>query len=154
MMEAVADFEALSELVRMTASSGVSRHALLVRTERLPGSMSRSERTRHARAALDPLNNAERAHWYDLPGGRIVVSWKGDQARLVTQAIDGLSRLTQTDAIDQLPMPDIVGFYVLPDGGEELLRASTADLPIAVDEPPPEPVHQRAKTRPAAVCTS
>ena len=145
MMEAEADFDALSELVRMTVSSGVSRHALLVRTERLAGSMSRSERIRHTRAALDPLSSAERAHWYDLPGGRIVVSWKGDQARLVSQAMDGLTRLTQTDSIDQLPMQDIVGFYVLPDGGEELLRASTADLPIIVDKPPPAPVSQRAK---------
>ena len=146
MIELVADFDGLSELVRTTVSSGVSRQALLLRTERLSGTLPPLDRVRHARAALDPLTNAERAHWYDLPGGRIVISWKDDQGGFVNQALDGLNRLLENDAIDPLPMKELVDFYVLPQAGDELLRAAVTGLPKSERVTSPEPLSEQPVT--------
>ena len=52
----------LDVLVRDCVSSGVPRRALLLRMDLLPRSLSRPHHLRLARAALDPLTGADRAH--------------------------------------------------------------------------------------------
>ena len=128
------DLEALAEMIRMVGNAGVTRQALLLRTERLPGRWARPERARHVRAALDPLTKAERAQWFDLPGGRIIISWKSDQGELLKQSIVGLNRLLQSDATSNVSAFDFLKLYELPKAGEELIRAATSDLAVLDDE--------------------
>ena len=130
MMENVVGLEALSESVRNTMDAGVARHAMLLRTERLPSALSRAEQLKHARAALDPLTKADRARWHDLPSGRIVISWKGDQARLVTQAIDGLTSLLNNFPLNAPPLPDLFDLFTLPESGDALLKAAVTGLSV------------------------
>ena len=127
-MDVAVGLTELANFVGTTALSGVSRQALLFRTERMPASLSRAEQLRHARSALDPLSNAERARWHDLPGGRVVVSWKGDQTQLVNQAMDGLSRLLLEFSLEAPPLGEIVDLYELPEAGEALLKDAAIGL--------------------------
>ena len=148
MSETETGIDSLAELVRTSVASGVSRRALLLRTDCLPESSSRSEQMRSARAALAPLTNADRAARHDLPSGRLVISWKADPARLLDQAMDGLGRLLQANPIDAPSLQELVGLYELPSEGEALLTAATTGLHIIGVEtnPPPEPQANVAPT--------
>lgn len=84
---------------------------------------------RSARAALEPLTHADRAARHDLPGGRLVISWRGDPARLLTETMDGINRFLQQDPFGSPPLQELVGFYELPDDGDALLDAATSWVP-------------------------
>lgn len=139
------DMESLSELVRTSVISGVSRQVLLLRTDQLPASLSRSEQLKEARNALTPLENADRWQRYHLPGGRIVMSWKGESTQLVEQTMDGLDRLLRQNPIDAPSLQALTGLFSLPGEGDALLSAVSAGLqnldlePVAAlrDEPAP-----------------
>ena len=144
MSDTGAGLESLSELVRTSSSSGVSRRALLFWADRLPPSLSRPEQVRSAHAILAPLTGADRAARHDLPGGRLVISWKGDPARALTQAMDGLNRFLQQHPMDAPPLQQLVRLYELPGEGEALLDAVKTALPVedagsnpVADEPQP-----------------
>lgn len=150
MMEA-AGMESLADLVRSTAASGVARHALLLRTERLPSALSRPEQLKHARTALDPLTRADRAQWHDLPSGRVVVSWKGQQTQLLTQAVNGLSRVLKDFPLDAAALREVFDIYELPVQGDSLLKAAVTDLPVECAEPVPAPAPAPSMRRRASL---
>lgn len=133
-MSTAADLDSLSEFVQRIAKSGVSRHALLLRTDRLPKSLARPEQLRSARIALEPMSSAERSMRHDLPGGRMVVSWKGDSAGLIDQTLIGLNRLLEQHPLDAPPLQQIVEFFDLPLQADQLLGAAVAEL-IVEDAP-------------------
>ena len=137
MSGAATGIDSLSELIRTSSASGVSRRALLFWADRLPSSLSRADQLRSARAALEPLTGADRAARHDLPGGRLVISWKGDPARLLTQAMDGLSRILQEHPMDAPSLEHLVGLYELPNDGEALLEAATSGVPVEDAGPNP-----------------
>ena len=129
----------------MSSTSGVSRTALLLRMDMMPPSLSRPEQMRHVRLALDPLTRVERAQWHDLPAGRVVVSWKGDQKRLVNQALDDLSSVLRDYLAESTPIQALADVYELPVAGEALLAATTTGFPLVGLEAPvqPNPVQKR-----------
>lgn len=131
--------ESLSELVRTSVVSGVSRHVLLLRTDHLPASVSRIEQLKRAGKAVAPLESAERSQRYDLPGGRIVMSWKGESARLVEQTMDGLDRLLRENPIDAPSLHTLAQLFSLPGEGDALLSAAGAGLQIQNLDPVPAP---------------
>ena len=122
--------EALSALVRESASSGVGRHALLLRTDALPPSLSRPAQLRRARAALDPLVMADRGRAHELPSGRVVVSWRGDVPKLLEKTLAALHTLLQDDPFDAPGINQLIEYYDLPQNGAALLR--DAELTPAV----------------------
>lgn len=132
----------LSELVRTSAISGVSRHVLLLCTDQLPSSLSRSEQLKRAGHAVAPLEAADRSRRYDLPGGRIVMSWKGEQAKLVERTMEGLSRLLRENPIDAPPLQTVARLFHLPGEGDQLLSAVTAGLESAGAGPIPAPLEE------------
>jgi hypothetical protein len=145
MSETDTGIDSLAEFVRTSVASGVSRRALLLRTDRLPESSFRSEQMRSARAALAPLISADRAARHDLPGGRLVISWKGDPGRLLGQAMDGLARLLQENPMDAPSLQELICLYELPSEGEALMTAATAGLHIiGVETNPPADETQAA----------
>ena len=133
MMASSPGMSSLSELVRTSAISGVPRRALLLRTDQLPSTLSRPEQLKRAGHAVAPLEGAERSQRYDLPGGRIVMSWKGEQAKLVEQTMDGLDRLLRENPIDAPPLQALAQLFTLPGEGDQLLSAAMAGL--ETDEP-------------------
>lgn len=137
MSETATGMDTLSELVRTSSASGVSRRALMFWTDRLPESLARPEQLRSARAALAPLTNADRAAQHELPGGRLAITWKGDPAQLLTQVMDGLNRFLQADPMDAPSLQRLVDFYELPGDGGALLEAATTALPVEIAEPNP-----------------
>ena len=137
MSDTAAGLESLSELVRTSSNSGVSRRALLFWTDRLPPSLSRPEQLRSAHAILAPLTAADRAARHDLPGGRLVISWKGDPAGALTQAMDGLNQFLQQQPMDAPSLQHLIGLYELPGEGEALLEAVKTALPVEDAGPNP-----------------
>ncbi len=137
MSDTAAGIDSLSELVRTSAASGVSRRALLLWTDRLPPALSGPEQMRSARAALAPLISADRAARHDLPGGRLVISWKSDPAQLLTQAMDGLGRFLQENPVDAPSLEQLIDLYELPGEGGALLEAVSTGLPVEDAGPNP-----------------
>ncbi len=117
-------FEGLNALaahIKDCAASGVERHAVLLRSDLLPARLSRAHHHRLARAALDPLSAADRARRIDLPDGRLAVSWRGDAAPLLQEALTSLRHLLQ-DAPDDAPLlSDLLRPFELPRDGSALL---------------------------------
>ncbi len=141
--------EALHSLVRDCAASGVARRALLLRMDLLPPRLSRPHHLRLARTALDPLTLADRAQTHGLPGGRIVVSWRGDAPALLQQSLPALTHLLQDSPLDAPDVADLVWLYSLPGDGEALLAeaGSLVEQPTALDrlEPTAMPVLPQLK---------
>lgn len=140
--------DALSALVRESLVSGVERRALLIRTDVLPPSLSRPIHLRRARAAIDPLTLADRGRCHELPGGRLVVSWRGEAPKLLQETITALDHLLQEDPFEAPGINQLIGFYDLPQDGITLLHeaAKAAAPALRAPEPPPEPVFERPVT--------
>lgn len=128
---------ALSALVREIAVSGVERRALLLRTDVLPPSLSRPIHLRRAREALDVMMLADRGRCHELPGGRVVVSWRGESPKLMQESIGILNGLLQEDPFEAPGINQLVSYYDLPDEGATLLRE--AGEGIAAPEPSAAP---------------
>ena len=140
--------ESLSELVRTSAVSGVARRVLLLRTDQLPASVSRVEQLKRAGKAVALLESADRSQRYDLPGGRIVVSWKGESARLVEQTMQGLDRLLRENPIDAPSLNTLAQLFNLPGEGDALLSAASAGLQVQNLETIAAPVDAELVTAP------
>lgn len=138
MTDADDGLDALAELVRTSTASGVARRALLLRTDLLPPPLSGPEHVRTARAALAPLIGADRSQRHDLPRGRVVLSWRGNPARLLEQTMEGLSDLLQANPIGSPSLEELVGLYDLPSQGEALMKAATTG--VLVDGAEPDPI--------------
>lgn len=142
MMSQASGLESLSELVRTSAISGVARRVLLLRTDELPPSLSKPEQLKRAGHAVAPLEGADRSQRYDLPGGRIVMCWKGESAKLVEQTMDGLDRILRENPIDAPSLQTLAQLFSLPTEGEALLSAASAGLELPGNEPVPAPVDE------------
>ncbi|MGI4806752.1 MAG: hypothetical protein ACRYF2_01435 [Janthinobacterium lividum] len=142
MMSQASGLESLSELVRTSTISGVARRVLLLRTDDLPPSLSKPEQLKRAGHAVAPLEGADRSQRYDLPGGRIVMCWKGESAKLVEQTMDGLDRILRENPIDAPSLQTLAQLFSLPGEGEALLSAASAGLEVPSNEPVPASVEE------------
>ncbi len=151
-MSEVVGMDALSALVRESSVSGVERHALLLRTDILPPSLSRPQHLRRAREALDPLLMADRGRCHELSSGRIVISWRGEAPKLMRETVDALDTLLREDPFEAPGINQLIACYDLPADGSKLLREAThgvvqpivaAPVPMPSTEPVfdiPEPI--------------
>jgi len=130
--------ERLAALIRECAVSGVTRHAMLLRADRLPPALARPHHLRLAEAALAPLLRASRAQAFRLPGPRIAVVWRGDAEEAVLDAVTALQMLLQDGPPDAPALADLIGLYDLPAAAKLLLAATAAPIRVRPKPPPPE----------------
>lgn len=112
---------ALAALVQDCAAAGALRHVALLRTELLPASLSRPHHHRLTRAALDPLLRADRAIWFDLPGGAVAVCWRGEAAAALAACSAELRHLL-AGWVNAPAVAELLRVFSLPGDGDALLQ--------------------------------
>lgn len=127
----------LHRLVADCAAAGIARQALVFRMDRLPASLARSHHQRLAEAALSPLLACSRAELFQLPGPRLVVTWRGEAEAALMDVVDGLFHLLADTPVSAPHLRDLVFIYDLPDGGDLLLDTldDAADGPASPATP-------------------
>jgi hypothetical protein len=115
--------DSLASLVRDTEVARVHRQALLVQFDQLPPLMQRPHHRRLARAALDPLLDADRSRLHELPGGRLAVSWRGEAADNLRQTMASLNYLLTRAPVATPPIEALARLFHLPQDGPALLAA-------------------------------
>ncbi len=122
-----ADVHALASLVRECATAGIGRRALLLRLSGLPPTLRRPQHLRLARAAIQPLLQADRARLFTLHGDDLAVIWRGEAAGAVATATASLARLFEDEELVSSACP--WEMFSLPEHGDRLLRALRPQLP-------------------------
>lgn len=115
----------LASLVNETQAASVARQALLLRLDRLPAPLRRPHHRRLARAALDPLLNADRGCLHELPAGRLAVSWRGDSPASLGRVMAALGHLLLDAPDGTPPLGTLTHLFHLPQDGPALLAAAT-----------------------------
>ncbi len=133
--------ESLVSLVGDTQSASVERQALLIQLDRLPPPLRRPRHQRLARAALDPLLDADRGRLHELPAGRIAVSWRGEAAVNLGRAMAALGHLLLDGPAGTPSLGTLAKVFQLPQDGPALLEAARvgADLGKPTHAPPSPP---------------
>jgi hypothetical protein len=101
--------------------AGVQRRVLLLRVDLLPPRLSMPHHLRLARDALEPLVGADRARRHMLSHDRIAISWRGEAAERLHQALDGLDHLLADAPLEAPTMPELARMFDLPRDGAALL---------------------------------
>jgi hypothetical protein len=83
----------LSARVRSCLAGAVARQALVLHLSRLPPAFTRPHHLRLARAALDPLREADRAEAFALANGDAAVLWRGDAAPALQRCLHAIAEL-------------------------------------------------------------
>ncbi len=129
------DAAGLIARVTSSATSGVARRALVLRLSRLPPALSRPHHLRLARAALDPLREADRAEAFILPNADTAVLWRGHAEHALQASLAAVAELF-AGAVEAAP--DAAGLCLvldLPAQAETLLRLARDSDPPAVPAP-------------------
>lgn len=130
----------LDALIQSCASSGITRQALLLRTDRLPVALSRPHHLRLAEAALAPLLAISRAQMFHLPGPRYAVTWRGDADAVLMDVVDSLAHLLEDAPPNTPSLQELVFLFDLPQQGDLLQAAITEALATAAEPSlPPAP---------------
>jgi hypothetical protein len=132
-LEQDADKQALIRLVRDCSVSGVTRRVLLLRTDLLPPRLLQPRTLRQVQDAVEPLQGVDRFQRYELAHGRIGVSWRGEDAGRLAQALDHLERLLLAFPLDAPAMSELARLFDLPQDGAALVAVATS--PSALAEP-------------------
>ncbi len=145
--------ESLASLVRDTQSAKVGRQALLIRLDCLPPPLRRPHHQRLARAALDPLLDADRGRLHELPAGRLAVSWRGEAAANLGRVMAALGHLLLDAPAGTPPLGTLTKMFQLPQDGSALLAAALegADLGVPPCSPPVRPAAEAAPLDAAAL---
>lgn len=93
-------------LVQECISSGIARQACIVHLSRLPPSLQRPHHLRMARAAIEPLVQADRARLFELPNHDLVVIWRAAPDAALAQSRNGVIQLLPPDEAGQ-PRADL-----------------------------------------------
>jgi len=133
-----ASAERLTALIENCAASGVTRQALLLRTDRLPTTLSRPHHLRLAEAALSPLLGVSRAQLFHLPGPRFAVTWRGDAESVLMDVVESLDHLLEDAPLGTPTLRELVFLYDLPTHGD-LLMDALDDTVAPQAAPPPAP---------------
>ena len=126
----------LHELVRQCERSGAKRNAVLLHTDRLPSHLARPHHTRMARQTLLALLDVDRAQFFDLPHGRVAVTWRNGGRVELNQVRAALLQLVGEDIT--VDLDDLLTLYELPDQAIWLLD-QIAEGP----KPTPKPLAKR-----------
>ena len=123
---------ALHELVRQCERSGAKRHAVVLRTDRLPSYLARPHHARMARQTLLALLDLDRAQLFDLPHGGMAVMWRNGGEAELDQVREALRQLLAED--DTVDLDELLRLYELPDQAV-LLLDQLAERPRPVSKP-------------------
>ena len=145
--------ESLASLIRDTQSASVERQALLIRLDRLPLPLRRPYHQRLARAALDPLLDADRGRLHELPAGRLAVSWRGEAVVNLGRVMAALGHLLLDGPAGTPPLGTLTKVFQLPQDGPALLAAARegADLGKPPSSPSVPPATEAAPLDTAAL---
>ncbi len=121
----------LHELVRQCERSGAKRNAVLFHTDRLRPYLARPHHTRMARQTLLALVDVDRAQFFDLPHGRVAVTWRNGGRDELDQVRAALRQLLAEDGTD---LDDLLTLYELPDQAIWLLD-QLAEAPKLTSKP-------------------
>lgn len=127
----------LAALVRECTIAGITRRACVVNLSRLPPENSRPHHLRLARAALEPLANADRARLFDLPNTDLVVIWRGPAEKAVASSRSAVAELFADE--HGVEAPGLWEELELPQSADRLLDLADAQGEKA--EAAPEPPH-------------
>jgi hypothetical protein len=116
----------LTALVRDCSVAGVERRVLLLRIDLLPPRLSRPHHLRLAYEALEPLVGADRARRHALSHERVAISWRGEAAERLRQALDGLGHLLQDAPMEAPTMPELARLFDLPKDGAALIAIAAS----------------------------
>ena len=129
----------LAGLVRECQLAGISRRACIVHLSRLGAERMRPHTVRLARAALEPLANADRARLFSLPGNDLVAVWRGaaDPALQASRTAIMHLLLDEEDGStspamlwQELELPSQAGVLLALAGGESATdHVASAELP-------------------------
>jgi hypothetical protein len=92
-LRAQLDAERLIALADACCAAEVARRVLVLWLSRLPADLARAPHRRLARAALAPLERADRAQSFVLPSGDIAVAWRGSGAPALQDSLDAVAHL-------------------------------------------------------------
>lgn len=130
----------LASLVRDCVTAGIGRHACVVHLSRLATDRVRPHHMRLARAALEPLAQADRARLFTLPNHDLVAIWRGPaETALETSRAAILHLFTEDATVAGGEVAELWEELDLPDAAARLL--SLAEQPTAralVPKPEPE----------------
>ncbi len=143
-------------LVQECVTSGIARQACIVHLSRLPMSLKRPHHLRMARAAIDPLVQADRARLFELPNSDLVVIWRDASDTALTKSREGVIQLlppndappppadlAATLAAEPIPeQSDLWEHLALPRDAKRLLilaedQLAQNDEPAATRDAPP-----------------
>jgi len=117
--------DSLASLVHDTQTASVARQALLLRLDRLPAPLRRTHHQRLARAALDPLLNADRGCLHELPAGRLAITWRGDSPASLGRVMAALGHMLLDGPAGTPALGALTHLFRLPQDGPALLAAAT-----------------------------
>ena len=120
------DMQSLTTLVRDCSVSGVTRRVLVLRIDLLPPRLSRPHHLRLAREALEPLQAADRARFYELAHGRMAISWRGEAADRLGRTLELIEHLLLDSPLDAPAMPELARLFDLPLDGAALLAVAVS----------------------------
>ncbi len=120
--------ERLASLVRECVTSGIARRACVVRLSRLSPDLARPTHLRLARAALEPLVQADRARLFELPNADLVVIWRGAAEIALSVSRDAVAELFASNEADDTAPPGLWQELALPEEAGTLLALAEQQL--------------------------
>lgn len=137
------DAAKLAALIRECEIAGISRRACVVHLSRLPGNRVRPHHLRMARAALEPLAQADRGRLFTLPNLDLVVVWRNASERAVSDSRGAVTMLFTRDEDSAQATAALWEDIALPADAQRLLsmvEAEPDDEEPGGIVPPPEPL--------------
>lgn len=126
----------LVRLIHECVTSGIARHAFVIHLSRLSGDGARPHHLRLARAALEPLAQADRARLYTLPNQDLVVVWRGTAETALVASRNAVEHLFADK--ENPPAASLWEELDLPKRAERLLAiAEQRDVTLSTTKPPP-----------------
>lgn len=135
--------DSLASLVHDTQTASIARQVLLLRLDRLPAPLRRPHHQRLARAALDPLLDADRGCLHELPAGRLAITWRGNSPASLGRVMAALGHMLLDGPAGTPALGNLTYLFRLPQDGPALLAAATEGA-----DPGAPPTSEAAGTAP------
>lgn len=124
----------LAALINECVTSGIIRHACIIHLSRLSADPARPHHLRLARAALEPLAQADRARLFTLPNHDLVAVWRGAAETALAASREAVEHLFAD--MGESPAARVWEELDLPKGADRLLAlAEQRDARLSASKP-------------------